>query len=301
MISYVRQAITTNGGTPLSFRLIDAWRELVTAYGGTPSSYRLTDLMREAITAVGGTPTQRAEIPLLRELLTALGVSPVGYFPRVLYQQLAETPSGPAIVYTPALSPVPEGTAAGTLIGELSMLNPEAGTYTFTEETDTSGKFSNDGTNGKDVRTAGTWDYDVGTGYYEVTYKADNGAGSVVYKTVRVTISNVFEAANLAALGFSGTLTQSASSTITITSATATSTLSLGTGSLPAGMTLNSGPRTITGTPTTLGTGSAEIIETLADSANSPRSNTWNWEVVAAGSGTAGEPIGLLLSLLKAA
>jgi hypothetical protein len=29
MLSYVRQAITTNGGPPQSFRLVDAWRELV--------------------------------------------------------------------------------------------------------------------------------------------------------------------------------------------------------------------------------------------------------------------------------
>lgn len=103
MLSYVRQAISANGGTPQSFRPIDAWRELVTVYGGTPTQYNQMGLMRQAITAAGGTPTQWTELGLLRELISALGATPTGYQLRALYAQLASavkgggTPTAPAI------------------------------------------------------------------------------------------------------------------------------------------------------------------------------------------------------------
>lgn len=208
--------------------------------------------------------------------------------------------SGPAVVLS--ASSFLESANVGDTVATASMGNHPSGAsgWTFSIDSQTpTGKLSMDVS--PTLKIAATSNYDAGETSISVTFRATKVGEDDVVTTRTITVTNVFEAANLAALGFSGTLTQSASSTITITSATATSTLSLGTGSLPAGMTLNSGARIITGTPTTLGSGSAEIIETLADSANSPRSNTWNWEVVAAGSGTAGEPIGLLLSLLKAA
>lgn len=96
MLSYVRQAIAANGGTPSSYSLIDSWRQLVTAYGGTPTQYTVTGLIREAITAVGGTPTQFGEVPLLRGLLVALGVSVTSYRARDLYAQLAVAVAAPA-------------------------------------------------------------------------------------------------------------------------------------------------------------------------------------------------------------
>lgn len=58
--------------------------------------------------------------------------------------------------------------------------------------------------------------------------------------------------------------------TINILGATAESTI---TGSVPAGLTLNSGARTITGTPTIPATNNFDLIETLAGSPNSPRTN----------------------------
>lgn len=104
MLSYVRQAISANGGTPQSFRPIDAWRELVTVYGGTPTQYTQIGLMRQAVTAVGGTPTQWTELGLLRELLTALGVSAPSYSLRALYQQLAGATTVPTDTTAPILS-----------------------------------------------------------------------------------------------------------------------------------------------------------------------------------------------------
>lgn len=71
LVQYIRQAITTNGGTPTSWTEIGALRQLVTTYGGTPTQYSVTGLLREAVTAVGGTPTQRETYKLIRELLTA--------------------------------------------------------------------------------------------------------------------------------------------------------------------------------------------------------------------------------------
>lgn len=56
MIQYIRQAITTNGGTPQSFSVIGALREIVTVYGGTPTQYSVVGLLREAVTALNIQP-----------------------------------------------------------------------------------------------------------------------------------------------------------------------------------------------------------------------------------------------------
>jgi hypothetical protein len=186
--------------------------------------------------------------------------------------------SGPAIVLS--ATSIAEDAASSSTVGTLSVVNHPSGSsgWTFAETADPDNKFA---VSGADLNTSAALNYEVATSH-SVTITASKVGEDDLVRTWGISVSNVFEAANLAALGFSGTLYQNTSSTITITSATATSTLALATGSLPAGMTLNSGARTITGTPTTLGTGSAGISETLADSANSPRSNTWNWEVVEA-------------------
>lgn len=77
---------------------------------------------------------------------------------------------------------------------------------------------------------------------------------------------------NLNALSLSpSTATQGQAATININGATAGSTI---TGSVPAGMTLNSAARTITGTPTGSGSLNFTLTETLAGYANSPRVNT---------------------------
>lgn len=87
--------------------------------------------------------------------------------------------------------------------------------------------------------------------------------------TLTINVTNVFEQPSLTALTLSSTTaTTGTATTINIVGATAGSTI---TGTVPTGMTLNSGTRTITGTPTTIGTYNFDITETLFDSANSPR------------------------------
>lgn len=114
-----------------------------------------------------------------------------------------------------------------------------------------------------------TTNYEAKTSY-AWTFTATDGGGNPTNQEVALTITNVYEAANLSALALdNGSVPQSTSATINITGATVGSTITSGT--LPSGMTLNSGARTITGIPTTMGTYNFNLTETLADSANSPR------------------------------
>lgn len=90
--------------------------------------------------------------------------------------------------------------------------------------------------------------------------------------TVSVSITNIFEQPNLNSL----TLSQSSVSnnspiTIYVVGTTSGSTLS---GTVPSGFVLDGVNRTISGTPSTEGTFNFSLTETLADSANSPRTTT---------------------------
>ncbi len=75
------------------------------------------------------------------------------------------------------------------------------------------------------------------------------------------------------------TATVGTSTTITISGATDGSVI---TGTVPAGMTLNSAARTITGTPTTAGSPSIVLTETLAGATGSPRQSTVSVTIAAA-------------------
>lgn len=75
---------------------------------------------------------------------------------------------------------------------------------------------------------------------------------------------------------------EDSAATINITGATSGSTITVQSGSLPSGMTLNSGARTISGTPPTAGSSSFTLRETLADSPNSPRDTALNITISAA-------------------
>lgn len=76
----------------------------------------------------------------------------------------------------------------------------------------------------------------------------------------------------LAALTVSpGTITQGAAATLNIAGATSGSTITLQSGTLPAGLTLDSAARTITGTPGAAGAFAFTLRETLAGATNSPR------------------------------
>ena len=87
-------------------------------------------------------------------------------------------------------------------------------------------------------------------------------------------------AANLGALTLNPAAAQvGGATTINILGATAGSTI---TGTVPAGMTLNSAARTITGTPTTASNTAITLTEALAGAANTPNASTIPFTVAAA-------------------
>ena len=95
---------------------------------------------------------------------------------------------------------------------------------------------------------------------------------------------NVATAPTLGALSLSASsVTQSAPSTVNINGATTGSTISVQSGSLPAGMTLDSGARTISGTPTTVSSNSFTLRETLAGATNTPNDTPLSLDVAASG------------------
>ena len=174
-------------------------------------------------------------------------------------------------------SSVLESAASGTTVGVLSVVNG-TGSYTFTKTADPNSKFAVSGAN---LNTAAALDYETATSH-SVTISASNGVDAAIVRTISVSVTNVFEAASLSDLTLSAaSITQGAAATVNIVGATAGSTI---TGTVPDGMTLNSAARTITGTPTTVGSYSIILTETLADSANSPRASTVSLAVSAGGS-----------------
>jgi hypothetical protein len=91
----------------------------------------------------------------------------------------------------------------------------------------------------------------------------------VMVEPIGAAVINSFGQPNLLNLGLSVNAgTVGSALTINILNTRPGSTLS---GSMPSGLTLNSSARTITGTPEAAGSFSLSLIETLADSANSPR------------------------------
>lgn len=125
---------------------------------------------------------------------------------------------------------------------------------------------------------------DVGAdNQYDVDITATDGSSNETPQSIQVSVTNVFEQASLGTLSINpSTITENEAVTINILGATAGSTLAVTTGALPAGMTLNSAARTITGTPTTIESAAFEIEETLADSANSPNDTALTATVEAA-------------------
>ena len=176
-----------------------------------------------------------------------------------------------------------ESAASGTTVGALSVANhPSGGTgWTFTITADADAKFAIATAN---LNTAAGLDYETKTAH-SVTIKAAKTAQADIFATFTINVTNVFEAASLNALALDDTsVPVGAAATINITGATSGSTIALAVGSLPAGMTLNSGARTITGTPSAVALASFTLRETLADSANSPRDTALSVDVFNSGS-----------------
>lgn len=103
-------------------------------------------------------------------------------------QNLGLIPGGalPPALYLQGLNAIVEGSAPGTVIGPLLVLNG-TGTYTFTKTSDPSAKFT---LTGGVLSTAGTWDYEAAT-FYPVEITANNGAGSVLVRTINVQVIGI--------------------------------------------------------------------------------------------------------------
>ncbi len=161
---------------------------------------------------------------------------------------------------------IAESAASGSVVGALSVANG-SGSYTFTITADPDTKFAIDGSN---LETAAALDYEADTSHL-VTIEADNGVDAPISPQFMITVTNALEV-TLNALALDDTsVPEDEAATINITGASSGSTITVHSGVLPAGMTLNSGARTIAGTPTTVETANFTLRETHADGSNSPR------------------------------
>lgn len=115
----------------------------------------------------------------------------------------------------------------------------------------------------------------VGTYRYETIA---TGPGGEMTSGSNITVAAASPVLNALTISPS-TATVGTSATIAINGATAGSVI---TGTVPAGMTLNSAARTITGTPTTAGSPSIVLTETLAGATGSPRQSTVSVTIAAA-------------------
>lgn len=193
---------------------------------------------------------------------------------------LAPVPvTGPSIMLS--ASSVAENAANGA-IGTLSV-SGGSGSYTFTETADPDSKF---GVSGTTLSKTAAMDYETATSH-SVTVQADNGVDTPLSRAFTITVTNVLEAGTLATLTLDDSShEEDASRTTNIVSATSGSTITVTSGALPTGMTLNSGARTITGTPTTPGTYNFTLTETLSDAVGSPKATALSITITASSGAT---------------
>lgn len=173
---------------------------------------------------------------------------------------------GPRIVIT--ASSILESAVSGSTVGVLSVVGG-TGTYTFTKTADPDSKFALAGTNNANLNTAAALDYETATSH-SVTISASNGVDDPIVRVFNIGVLNVNEQPDLGALSVPASVSRG--STINITGATSGSTI---TGTMPSGWTLNGAARTIAiaaDAPT--GSQAWELVETLADSPNSPRTSS---------------------------
>lgn len=183
-------------------------------------------------------------------------------------------------------SSVAENATIGTTIGALSVVNHASGGsgWTFVINSQTpSGKLAISGAN---LNTAAALDYETNPSLAVVGTASKSGQADLPF-AFTINVTNVFEGVNLIALTLDdSSIPEDAGATINIIGAATGSAITVSSGSLPSGMTLNSGARTITGTPVSAATSDFTLRETLADSANSPRDTTLSIVVTAAGDET---------------
>lgn len=167
---------------------------------------------------------------------------------------------------------ISEGAALGTIIGSLSVANG-TGPYTFriAPNGDPSGLFE---VVGDTLRNSGALNFEAAQSH-TITLEADNGSDDPTTRIAVVSVTNEFEGVPFNTLTLSvDTIIQGIETTIDILGTTPGSVLS---GTVPAGMTLNSAERTITGTPTVIGDG-VTLTESGLDS--EPVVSTPTFEVV---------------------
>lgn len=87
---------------------------------------------------------------------------------------------------------LPENSAQGTAVGNLSVLFG-SGTYTFTLTDSAGSRFQVAGTNGVNLQGGATSSNAEAAPSYNVTIRADNGAGSIITRTVAIAIVDVNE------------------------------------------------------------------------------------------------------------
>lgn len=191
--------------------------------------------------------------------------------------------SAPALVLS--ASSILESATSGTTVGALSVINHPSGSsgWTFTETADPDSKFAVSGAN---LNTAAALNYDVATGgktSHSVTITASKSGQTDIPGTFTINVTNVLEV-TLGALTLSADDWETGSATSgTIDGDTSGSALSV-SGSLPAGLTIDTTARTWAWDGTgSVSTGSFDLVESHTDGSNSPRTSTINWTIAEAG------------------
>lgn len=174
---------------------------------------------------------------------------------------------------------LPENAAANAVAG--AIVGKTAGS-TLTLADDSNGRVALSGSNV--VRGATSLNFEGATSHkFTVRESHSDGTNSPSDTELTLLVTNIYEQPSLSALTLDDTtIDEDASVTINIVGATAGSTI---TGTVPSGLTLNSGARTITGIVATPGTYNFDLIETLNDSANSPRTSSVSITVATVGGG----------------
>lgn len=179
-------------------------------------------------------------------------------------------------------SSVIEGTAIGTAIGTLSVVNG-SGSYAFTVTADPDGKFA---VSAASLNTAASLNYEAATSH-NVTIQASNGVDDPISRTFTISVTNVLEVTLLAlTLSNANFVDDDAAGTIigAIYNKTPSSTLSIDPAD--ARVAINDSNNLVVGTtPATAGAFDITIRETHPDAI--PRDTVLTITVSGAGAGDA--------------
>lgn len=162
---------------------------------------------------------------------------------------------------------ISEAAPAGSIVGALSVF-AGSGTYSYSIPAggDPDGVFAIAGAN---LVTSSVLDFEASR-FHQVTIEADNGVDPALSRSLIISVTNAFEQPDLRALSLPSIITQG--SVVSISGATAGSSISAP--QLPAGWTLDPASLQIAiANDAPPGAQSWTLVETLADSANSPNAS----------------------------